>query len=106
VRFNLRTKTGRAVVREGNSIDDKLGLVLRAARMEHGVAFIKPARLGIHQILYRAAWNGAKPCLNLIRSDLADGAWTLRVDQRRRGSYIYGFGHPGKLELDGALSFD
>ena len=55
VRFNFRTKARRTVVRQRNPIDHNLCLVFRTARMEHGIAFIKPAGLRIYQVLKGAA---------------------------------------------------
>jgi hypothetical protein len=64
VGFNLRAEAWGAVVGERNAIDDKLRLVLRASRVQHRVAFIEPARLGVHEILQRPAGNGTEAMLN------------------------------------------
>jgi hypothetical protein len=48
---DVGTKAGRTIVSERNAVDDELGLVFLASRMEDGVAFVEPARLRIHQIL-------------------------------------------------------
>ena len=55
VRFNLRSEAGRAIIRQRDAIHHKLRLILRAARMQHGIAFVQPAGLRIHQILQRTA---------------------------------------------------
>jgi hypothetical protein len=51
VGFEFGPEAWRAIVSEGNAIDDELGLVFRPARMEYGVAFVKPAGLGVDEIL-------------------------------------------------------
>src|ERR1700721_148257 len=40
IRLNLRPKTRRSVVGQGNTVDDELRLIFRAARMQHSVSFI------------------------------------------------------------------
>ena len=43
VGFDLRAEAWRTVVGDGNSVDDKLSLIFRSARMQHRIAFVKPA---------------------------------------------------------------
>ena len=40
VRFNLRSEARRAIVRQRNAIHHKLCLILRAARMQDGIALV------------------------------------------------------------------
>ena len=40
VRFNLRSEAGRTIIRKRNAIHHKLSLILRTARMQHGIAFV------------------------------------------------------------------
>jgi hypothetical protein len=51
VGFNLGAEAGGAVVGERDAIDDELGLILRAARVQNGVAFVEPAGLRVHEVL-------------------------------------------------------
>ena len=58
---DLRTKAGRTIVGQRNAIDHKLRLILGAARMQHGIAFVEPARLRVHQVLDGAARQRCQP---------------------------------------------
>ncbi len=66
VGFDFGAEAGGAIVGERNAIDDELGLVFRAARVENGVALIEPAGLGVDEILQGPAGNGAEAMLNDI----------------------------------------
>ena len=55
VGFDLGAEAWRTIIDQGNAVDHELRLVLRAARMQHGVAFVEPARLRDHKVLHRAA---------------------------------------------------
>ena len=51
VGFDFGAEAGRAVVLKRNAVDDDLGLIFGAAGVEHGVAFVDPAGLGVDEIL-------------------------------------------------------
>ena len=55
VGVHRRSEAGRAIVRQRNAVDHKLGLILRAAGMQDGIAFVQPAGLRIHQVLQGTA---------------------------------------------------
>src|SRR5205807_6500367 len=48
--FELGAEAGGAVVGERDAVDDELSLILGAARMEHGIAFVEPSRLRVDEI--------------------------------------------------------
>ena len=100
VRFDLGTEARRAIVRERNAVDHELRLVFRAARMQHGVAFIEPARLGVHQILQRTPGDRTEAVLNRVGADLADCAGLIGIDQGVGSGDGNGLIHGGQLELD------
>ncbi len=103
VGLNFRAKTGRAVVGEGNAIDDELGLIFRAARMQNSIAFVEPAGLGIDEVLQRASGDGTETVLELIRAKLTDGAGLVRIDKDIGGVDFHGLGYRVETELDGVL---
>ena len=76
------TKAGRAIVGQRNAIDHKLRLVFGAARMQHRIAFVEPARLRIDQVLNRAAGQRRQPVFECLRTDLIHRAGLVRVKQR------------------------
>ena len=82
--FDLRAEAGRAIVGKRNSVDHKLRLVFRSARMEHRIAFVEPAGLRIHQILQGAAGQRGRSILNGVRADLINGTGAIRINQRSR----------------------
>ena len=100
VGFNLRAEAGRAIVGEGDAVDDELGLVLGAARMQDGVAFVEPAGLGVDEILQGTAGDGAEPVLDGIRADLVDGAGLVGIDQRTRCVDCDGLSDSGQFQLE------
>jgi len=84
--FNFRSKTGGAVIRERNAVDHKLGLIFRATRMEHGVAFVKPAGLRVDEVLDRTTRQRAGACSDVFGTDLADIASAVGVQKGIFGS--------------------
>ena len=68
--------------------------------MQHGIALIEPAGLGIHQVLQRSSRQGAGPVLNRGRADLADGARLIGVNQCIACGDGHRLGHFRELELD------
>ncbi len=79
--FQLGPEAGRTVVGQRDSIDYELRLILRAARMQHGVAFVEPARLIVDEILHGASRNGGDAVLNFLQPDLADRASLVGIDE-------------------------
>ena len=55
IRLHFWPETRGTVIGKGNSIDHKLGLILRASGMEDGVAFVEPAGLRVDQVDQGAA---------------------------------------------------
>ena len=55
VGFDFGAEAGRTIVGERDAVDDELSLILGAAGMEDGVAFVKPAGLRVDQVLQGAA---------------------------------------------------
>ncbi len=51
VSFDLRPEARGSIVGQRNSIDHKLRLILRVARMQDGVALVEPSRLRVHKVL-------------------------------------------------------
>ena len=100
VGFDFRPEAGRAIVCERNTVHHKLSLIFRSTRMQHRISFVEPARLRIHQVLQRAAGHGADPVLNRIRSNLADGARLIGINQSILRGDGCGLIHGGKFELD------
>ena len=106
VRVDSGPEARRAIVSQRNAIDHKLRLVLRAARMQHGISLIQPAWLRVHQVLQGASWNRTKPRFDLVRADLADGAGLVGIDQRIRRGDRHGFLHRRELKLKGIFGRD
>ena len=106
VAVNRSPEAGRAIVRQRNAIDHKLGLILRATRVHDGVAFIEPPRLRIHQVLQGTARNRAQPVLDEVGGYLANRASLIGVDQCVRRSDGYGFIYRRQFELDGVFDRD
>jgi hypothetical protein len=79
--LDLRPEAGRAIVCQGDSIDDKLRLVLRPAWMQHRVALIEPSGLRVYEILHRPSRQRTKPAVNLLLPDLHHGRRTIGIDQ-------------------------
>ena len=82
VGFDFGAEAGGAVVLQRNAIDDDLGLIFGAARVEHGVAFVQPAGLGVHEVLQGAAGDRAFAIFDLIGADAVDAAGAVRIDER------------------------
>ncbi len=97
---DLRAEAWRAVVREGYAVDHELRLIFRATRMEDGVAFIEPSRLGVDEVLNGTAGQRGETLLYLLRADLHHRGRVVRIYQG--GSVLHG--HVGqdrsKSELD------
>ena len=100
IRFDLRTKTGRTVIGERNTVDHELCLVFGATRMQHGVAFVQPAGLRIHHILDGASGDGTEPVLNRVGANLADRAGLIGIDQGVGCDDRDGLIHRRQLELN------
>src|SRR5664280_3733231 len=79
VRFNLGPGTWRTVVGQWNSVDHELRLVFRSARMEDSIAFIKPSRLRVHQVLQGTSWQRRDSICDRLGADVVDGAYALRI---------------------------
>ena len=90
----------RTVVGERNSIEHKLGLVFRPARMEDGIALVQPSRLRIHQVLQRAAWQRRDPIGNRLRANLVDRADAMGIDERVVGLHLDGCLEGNQAEFD------
>src|SRR3982074_836339 len=88
VRLNLRAEAWRAIVSKRNAVDHKLGLIFRTARMQNGVAFVDPSGLGVDQVLDGTAGQRREALLNLLRSDLRNRGWAVRVYQGAHARYI------------------
>src|ERR1700730_1950358 len=103
VRFYFRAKAGRAIVREGNAVNDKLGLVFGAARMQNGVALIEPSGLRTDEILQRTARQGCRSILDAFRADSINRTGATRIDQRVRVFDLHSSIHRSQPELDRVL---
>ena len=90
VGLNLRSMARRSVVGERNSVEHKLGLVFRAARMKDRVAFVQPSRLRVHQVLQRTARQRRDAIGNRLRADLVDRTDAMRIDERVVGLHLDG----------------
>ena len=99
VRIDFRAEARRAVVRQRNAVHHKLCLIFRAARMQHRVAFIEPARLRIHQILHRSPRQRTHTMLNRVRPDLIDLSRLVRIHQRLIRRHIHRLLHLRQLQL-------
>ena len=69
VRIHIRCEGGRAVLRQRLAVDDKLHIVLRAARMKDTVGFKEPARLRRRQVQKVASGLRAEGFLDGLASD-------------------------------------
>ncbi len=103
VGFDFGAEAGRAVVDEGDAVEDELGLVLGAAGVEDGVAFVEPAGLGVDEVLDGAAGEGGDALLDLRGADLLDGVGAVGVDERGGGGDLDGGVGAGEGEREGAL---
>ena len=77
---NLRPEAGGAIVRQRNAVNHELRLILRAARVQHGIAFVKPAWLSVHQVLHRTAGQRGQAMLNRFRTDLVYRASLIGIE--------------------------
>src|SRR5579862_2191919 len=80
VGVDFGAKAGRAVVGQRNAVDDKLSLIFRAARMEDGVAFIKPAGLRVDEVGEGTARKGCGTIGYRFRVEVIDGGGAFGID--------------------------
>ena len=79
--FDFGAEAGRTIVGEGNAIDDELGLILGAAGMEDGIAFVEPAGLRVDEIGQRAAGERGRAVGDFLLIDMVGGAGAFGVEK-------------------------
>ena len=81
ISFDFGAGTGRTIVGERDSVNHELGLILGAAGMENGVAFVEPAGLGVDEIWKRAARERCRPLGYCFGVDVVDGGDTFGIEK-------------------------
>ena len=101
--FRSGAEAGRAIVLQWNAVHNDLGLILGAAGVEHGVAFVQPSGLGVHEVLQGAAGDGALAIFDLFAADAVDAAGAIGIDERVGLVDLDGAAGGGDAELGGEI---
>ena len=98
--FDFGTEAGGAIVGEGNTIDNVLSLIFRAAGVENGAAFEEPSRLGVDEVGERAAGEGSWTVGNSPGVEMVDGGGALGIEQGGFGGDVDGSAEGGDIQFD------
>src|ERR1017187_4772217 len=90
----------RAVVEDGESVDDILGVVLGAAGMKDSVGFEHPAGLRLNDIDGLASGNGGGPIAQRGRAELVRVAGVRGIEERVGILYVDGLRESSNREDD------
>ena len=100
VGLDLGTKTGRTIVGKRDAIDDKLRLIFGTTRMQHRIAFIKPAGLRVDQVGQGAARQRRGTLRYGFGVNVVDRGGAFGIEESGGGGDVHGSADRSNTELD------